>query len=375
MKRAAWLLLALALAATRPAAAQDYHWEDLRIPMPAAGPRGLEAMLIRPAEKQAYPLALISHGAPLDIKQRPLMAPQWMYWQALEFARRGFAVLIVMRRGYGDSGSSYVEYTCCGSQHYQQGTQAMSADLRAAIVAMKGRADVTTKGMIAVGNSAGGLASMVLATDPPPGLAAVISFAGGMRWRTADLKIRPDSQDRLVSAYKMLGRKARIPMLWIYAENDSYFEPDMVRRMHDSFTSSGGRAQLINAPAFGSDGHFLFSREGIPVWAPMVDDFLRAQRLGRADVLPLPAPATLPPPPRLSEQGRTAFANFLKAAPHKAFAVSPKGAFGFRSGLRATEANTQALEGCSKHAQDCAIYAIDDALAATADAAPASAKQ
>ena len=79
MKRAAWLLLALALAATRPAAAQDYHWEDLRIPMPAAGPRGLEAMLIRPAEKQAYPLALISHGAPLDIKQRPLMAPQWLY--------------------------------------------------------------------------------------------------------------------------------------------------------------------------------------------------------------------------------------------------------------------------------------------------------
>lgn len=56
MKRAAWLLLALALAATRPAVAQDYHWEDLRIPMPAAGPRGLEAMLIRPAEKQAYPL-------------------------------------------------------------------------------------------------------------------------------------------------------------------------------------------------------------------------------------------------------------------------------------------------------------------------------
>jgi dienelactone hydrolase len=374
MKRAAWLLLAFALAATRPAAAQDYYREDLRIPMPAAGPRGLEAMLIRPAEKQAYPLALISHGSPLDTSQRPLMAPQWLYWQALEFARRGFAVLIVMRRGYGDSGSSYVEYTCCGPQHYQQGTQAMAADLRAAIAAMKGRADVTTKGMIAVGNSAGGLASVVLATDPPPGLAAVISFAGGIRWRTADLKIRPDSQDRLVSAYKMLGRKARTPMLWIYAENDSYFEPDLVRRMHDSFTSSGGRAQLINAPAFGSDGHFLFSKDGIPVWAPVVDDFLRAQHLGRADLLPLPAPAELPAPPRLSEQGRTAFANFLKAAPHKAFAVSPKGAFGFRSGLRATEANAQALEGCNKHAQDCAIYAIDDALAATADAAPGSAK-
>jgi dienelactone hydrolase len=375
MKRAAWLLLAFALAATRPAAAQDYYREDLRIAMPAAGPRGLEAMLIRPAEKQAYPLVLISHGAPSDIRQRPQMSPYGFYWQALEFARRGFAVLVVMRRGYGDSGGTYVENTCCDLQQYGRGTEAMSADLRAAIAAMKGRADVTTKDMIAVGTSAGGLASVALATDPPPGLAAVINFAGGIRWRTADLKVRPDSQDGLVGAFKIFGKKARIPMLWVYADNDSYFGPELARRIYDAFTSSGGRAQLINAPAFGSDGHFLFSKDGIPVWAPVVDDFLRAQHLGRADVLPPPAPAELPPPPRLSEQGRTAFANFLKAAPHKAFAVSPKGAFGFRSGLRATEATAQALEGCSKHAQDCAIYAIDDALAATADAAPGSAKQ
>jgi hypothetical protein len=32
----------------QPAAAADYHREDLRIPMEAAGPCGLEAMLLRP---------------------------------------------------------------------------------------------------------------------------------------------------------------------------------------------------------------------------------------------------------------------------------------------------------------------------------------
>jgi len=368
MKRAAWLILAIVLAAMRPAAAQDYYREDLRIPMPAAGPRGLEALLVRPAEQQAYPLVLISHGAPSDIKQRPQMSPYGFYWQAVEFARRGFAVLVVMRRGYGDSAGGYVENTCCDLQQYGRGTRAMSADLRAAIAAMKGRADITTKGMIAVGASAGGLASVALATDPPPGLAAVINFAGGIRWRTADLKVRPDSQDGLVGAFQMFGRKARIPMLWIYADNDSYFGPELARRMYDAFTSGGGRAQLINAAAFGKDGYFLFSKDGIAVWTPVIDGFLRAQHLGRADVLPLPGPATLPPPPRLTEQGRTAFASFLKAAPHKAFAVTPKGAFGFRSGLRAAEAKEQALAGCGKYAPDCAIYAVDDALAATADA-------
>ena len=35
MKRAAWVILALALAATRPAAAQEYVREELRIPMAA----------------------------------------------------------------------------------------------------------------------------------------------------------------------------------------------------------------------------------------------------------------------------------------------------------------------------------------------------
>jgi len=44
MRRAALLLLAFAGAALQPAAATDYHREDLRIPMEAAGPCGLEAM-------------------------------------------------------------------------------------------------------------------------------------------------------------------------------------------------------------------------------------------------------------------------------------------------------------------------------------------
>ncbi len=64
MKRAPWLILAIALAATRAAIAQEYTREDLRIPMAAASPRGLEALLIRPAGSGPYPLALISHGAP-----------------------------------------------------------------------------------------------------------------------------------------------------------------------------------------------------------------------------------------------------------------------------------------------------------------------
>jgi dienelactone hydrolase len=320
MNRAAWIILALALAAASSAAAQDYTREDLRIPMAAAGPRGLEALLVRPAGGGPYPLALMSHGSPPDAKERPKMSPYGMYRQAIEFARRGFAALVVMRRGYGDSGGSYAESTCCNASLFSSSFRATSADLHAAVAAMKGRNDVTTQGMIAVGVSAGGLASVALAGDPPPGLAAVINFAGGRRWRKpGGENIEPaDSESALVAAYGTLGTRARTPMLWIYAANDSYFGPDLAQRMHDAFTSAGGRAQLVSLPAFGEDGHYLFSR-GITTWTPIVDGFLRGQLIGRRDLLPPPWLAALPLPPQLtSEKGRAGFADYLAAGPHKA---------------------------------------------------------
>lgn len=371
MKRAAWLLIALAIAAPRPAAAQDYFREELRIPSAAAGPRGLEALLIRPAGPGAWPLALISHGSPPDPKERPKMSPFGLYRQALEFARRGFAALVVMRRGYGDSGGEHVEATCCNPAFYARSFQATSTDLRASIAAMQLRADVTTQGMIAVGTSAGGLASVALAADPPQGLAAVINFAGGRRWRKPDGgDIRhAEGETALVSGFRSLGMTARTPMLWIYAANDSYFGPALARRAHEAFTAAGGQAQLIELPAFGDDGHYLFSR-GVATWTLLVDEFLRAQNLGRRDLLPPPAPAALPPPPQLGEKGRAAFAGYLAAAPHKAFAVSSRGSFGIRSAARsAAEAREKALENCGNYAVDCSVYAIDDAIAATADAA------
>jgi hypothetical protein len=52
--------------AMQPAAAEPFHREDLRIAMENAGPRGLEAMLLRPSGTRRYPLALISHGTPRE---------------------------------------------------------------------------------------------------------------------------------------------------------------------------------------------------------------------------------------------------------------------------------------------------------------------
>ncbi len=117
--------------------------------MAAAGPRGLEALLIRPAGSGPYPLALLSHGAPRDGSDRAGMSANGLYRQGVEFARRGFASLIVMRRGYGTSGGSYAENSGpCANRDYLRTARTSATDLRAAIEAMKTRSDVTTSGSL-----------------------------------------------------------------------------------------------------------------------------------------------------------------------------------------------------------------------------------
>ncbi|MGY3361162.1 alpha-beta hydrolase superfamily lysophospholipase [Bradyrhizobium sp. GM0.4] len=88
------------------------------------------------------------------------MSAHKYYGIALEYARRGFAALIVMRRGYGTSPGGRVDSVGgCANAAYLPAAAVAVADLRAAIEAMVRRADVTTSGMIAAGHSAGGFAT------------------------------------------------------------------------------------------------------------------------------------------------------------------------------------------------------------------------
>ncbi|HWK95011.1 MAG TPA: CocE/NonD family hydrolase [Pseudolabrys sp.] len=354
------MLTALLIA---PAAAQDYIREDLRLPMREAGSKGLEAIFVRPAEQGRYPLVVISHGAPRKVEERPGMTPAGYYLNALEFARRGFAVAIVMRRGYGSSGGEFAENSGpCNNRDYVRSGRAGAEDIRAAIIALGKRADVDAARVISVGQSAGGFATVALAADPPPGLVAAVSFAGG-RGSRADYDVC--SEARLIAAFGVFGQTSRLPMLWVYTANDHFFEPKLAEKFHGAFTASGGRVEFIRAPAFGKDGHRLFSAAGIPQWTPYVDQFLAdsnlKQRAAPAALPPLPA---LTAPSQLNARGRQSFDEYRRAPGHKAFAVARDGAFGWRSARRSIdEARSEALKSCGEHAKTCRIVFIDDATA------------
>jgi dienelactone hydrolase len=321
---------------------------------------GLEALLVRPSDPGRYPLALLAHGSPRAASDRPNMTPLAMLPQALEFARRGWAAVVVMRRGYGDSDGGWAEtFGRCDNPNYIAAGTAGAADLKLALDFISHRQDIDPSHMIAVGVSAGGFATVALAADPPPGLVAAISFAGGRGSLQDDQVCHPD---RLVEAFRTFGKRSRLPMLWVYAENDRFFGPALAKQLDSAFAGAGGRVDFIAAPAFGTDGHSLFSPSGIPAWTPYVDTFLKQQNLTmRATPIALPPPS-ISAPKVLGSNGQTAFANFLIDAPHKAFAMSPDGYFGYRTGMRTVEAaEADALKYCQQSGKTCSVAFVDDA--------------
>jgi hypothetical protein len=76
----------------------------------------------------------------------------------------------------------------------------------------------------------------------------------------------------------------------------------------------------------------------------------------------LPSLPRVAPPAELSANGRAAFEEYLRAPPHKAFAVSSRGNFGYRSGRRTEEnARDAALAACaSGGAGDCRLRMVGD---------------
>ena len=97
---------------------------------------------------------------------------------------------------------------------------------------------------------------MALAAPPLAGLRAALNFAGG---RGDNGKGSLCNEQALVAAFHDFGKHARLPMLWIYAENDRWFLPRYAQEFRAAFEKSGEVDQFVIAPPDGEDGHHLFT--------------------------------------------------------------------------------------------------------------------
>ncbi len=371
------LLALLLLLLAGPAAAADLTPGLLRAPLPvpvtlAGNPVVLEGLVIRPDRPGRFPLVVMIHGTPRAdaagaAAARAGVSPAQFNTAAVEFASRGYAAVSVLRRGYGRSGGANTEGnlggTRCETRDYLPVARMSAEDVAAAVARLRQEPWADPSRVLLLGLSTGGLAVTAAAAAGVPGVVGVLDFAGGRGSSAPDTVCNPED---LVGTFATLGRAARVPAVWVYAENDHFFGPDLARRMHAAYSAAGAPARLALLPPFGKDGHSLVTAGPPDAWWPSVAPLLAELGLPTQRLVPLPPILPLPAPPRLSETCAAGFRDFLAARTDaKAFAATPRGGCGWVTRERTqAEAVAAAMANCARaRAQDCTLYARGHALA------------
>jgi dienelactone hydrolase len=267
---AALFLLTTIRAAAEPAATVEAAAQEI-VGIAAAEGATLRTRIFRPAGQGPFPLAVVSHGSPPDASRRPVMEVPTFASASNWLLQRGYMVALPLRRGYGETGGPWREnYGSCGNPDYYRAGLVTAEDIQAAIGFFRARPEVARDRILLIGWSAGGWGSLAADSQNPPGVFAVLNFAGG---RGGNPRLGNCTPQRLVDAAGRYGATARIPSLWLYAANDKFFAPELSRKMFDAFVRAGGKADYVALPAFGADGHRIFP-DGRALWQPPVETFL-----------------------------------------------------------------------------------------------------
>ncbi|WP_460907794.1 alpha/beta hydrolase family protein [Paraburkholderia jirisanensis] len=223
-----------------------------------------------------FPILILNHGRNGTDRSDP---PRFRYTrQAAFFVKRGFAVFEPTRIGYGQFGTQFdPEYSgACRRKNYAPMVDAARIEESAVLDYAKRQPHVDPHRIVIVGQSVGGFVTTAVAAENPDGVVAAVNFAGGAGGDPVQHPGVPCEPELLESAYAQFGKTARVPMLWIYTENDQYFGPTYSTAWHTAFVHAGGHADFHMLAPFAENGHTLFAR-GIDIWEPLVAEFLDRQ--------------------------------------------------------------------------------------------------
>jgi dienelactone hydrolase/tetratricopeptide (TPR) repeat protein len=221
-----------------------------------SGTLALRGALYRPTSPGPHPALVVLHGS----------VGCWWFGDAdmlgRMFAAEGYVTFFPCRRGVGLSkgqGVAVMEqlrregFTDRNSEFGARATELLTTtqleDVRAAIAAMRARADVDPSRVAVTGVSYGGILTL-LAAEADSTLRAGVAFApAGMNWGwNAPLR------ERLLAG----ARRIRVPVLVVQAENDFHVGP--VSEVPTAIRAGGGNASGKLYPAVGSNvqgGHGL----------------------------------------------------------------------------------------------------------------------
>jgi dienelactone hydrolase len=258
--------------------AEPNRMQQWRVPTPAMDVAA-RALLFRPPGDGPFPLAVIAHASTQNVLRRAQM-PQPEYRPLAGWlVTRGFAVLVPERPGHGATGGRYLEdQGGCDEADYARAGRATADVIAAATGLLRKEPFIRPEGMVIVGHSAGAWGALALASENPKHVAAIIAFAPGRGGHANDLPNQVCAPQTLISAAAEFGRGARVPVTLLVAANDSYFSPDLSRRLANAFRRGGGKIEFRVLAASGSEGHWLAESEaGVKMAAPELEQALKAR--------------------------------------------------------------------------------------------------
>ncbi|MGV3741912.1 MAG: dienelactone hydrolase family protein [Burkholderiaceae bacterium] len=330
----------------------------------------LETTVFKPPGTGPFPLVVMNHGKePGDPK---LQKRDRFLALSKEFVKRGYAVVVPMRAGFAHSTGEYTEYHC----NMTRNGQVQANDLQNVLNYFRTQSWGDKDRIIVAGQSYGGLATMAFGTRNYPGVKGLINFAGGLRTEGGC-----EWQQSLVTAFAEYGSESQLPSLWFYGENDTYFNHVLARTMHDAYVQNGGNATLVAYGPFKHDAHAMVgSRDGVKIWWPETEKFLKQLGMPTDEVVALPEEPSIPRSnyamvdnidaiPYLKDKGRDAYRTFLGKSLPRAFAISANGGWSWAE--EGDDPAQRVLANCQKSSgQACKLYAVDDYVVWTDDSAP-----
>jgi dienelactone hydrolase len=191
----------------------------------------LQVTLFSPRGDGPFPVAVINHG-------KAAGDPRWQgrarfVLPSRALVERGFLVVLPMRQGFWKSTGTYMGVGC----NVESNGLAQAEDVAAVLdhLATLPEADLTRT--VVLGQSHGGLTTLAFGTLNRPGVLGLVNFAGGLR--NTDCVAWEDGLARTFAAY---GRESRVPSLWFYGDNDSYWSRPVWEAMHAAYVGAVGRA-------------------------------------------------------------------------------------------------------------------------------------
>ena len=315
--------------------------------------------IYRPTGEGPFPLVVFNHGRAVAERraQQGRYRPETV---ARYLVAKGFVVMVPNRIGYWETyGDFDPENSAC--KNIEPMSVAASQQVLATVEFAKTLPYVDATRWVVAGQSVGGLTSVATVGRAPEGLLGGINFSGGTGGNPDANPGRPCNPGATTRYWGDIAKNAKVPMLWMYWQNDKYWGPDIPKDWHLAWTRGGGQAQFTGFGPSGENGHNGLN-EDMDHWLPVVDRFLQDLGFGN------PAIVTVPPPSGFADiadasrvpvasSGKTAYAKFLDMALPRAIAVSTKGGFGFARGDYSVG---RALGNCQRNnGNTCMLYAVD----------------